>query len=57
MSSKLPKHREQRQMESFFRLPVGEIQREIIVLVQFKSKRCITAKIKKLSFRVNMYPA
>ena len=47
MSSKLPKQREQRQMESFFRLPVGEIRGEIIVLVQVKLKRCITAENKK----------
>ena len=34
-------------MESFFRLLLGEIRREIIVLVQFKTKRCITAENKR----------
>ena len=31
-------------MESFFRLLLGEIRRDIIVLVQFKTKRCFTAE-------------
>ena len=44
MGSKLPKQREQSQIESFFRLLLGEIRREIIVVVQFKTKRCITAE-------------
>ena len=47
MGSKLPKHIEQRQMESFLRLLLGEILREIIVLEQFKTKRCITVENKR----------
>ena len=35
-------------MESFFPLLLGEIRWEIIVLVQFKTKRCITAENKTL---------
>ena len=38
-------------MESFFRLLLGEIRREIIVLVQFKTKRCITAENKRPLFK------
>ena len=33
------KHIEQKQMESFLRLLLGEIRREIVVLVQFKTKK------------------
>ena len=44
MSSKLSKHREQRQL---LLLLLEEIRREIIVLVQFKTKRCITAENKR----------
>ena len=53
MGSKLPKHREQRQMESFSRILLGEIRREIIVVVQSKTKGCITAENKRPFFKRN----
>ena len=37
-------------MQSFFQLLLGEIRREIIVLMQFKTKRCITAENKRPLF-------
>ena len=35
------------QWKVFFLLLLGEIRRDIIVLVQFKTKRCITAENKR----------
>ena len=46
MGSKLPKHREQRQMERFFRLLLEEIRLEIIVLCNLNKKDASQLKIK-----------